>query len=165
MIDIIKWGGKGYSLEWFDDEDFSKLNNVTQVYGFLFDRDGKIVIVKHGDLSDWRLPGGGPEKVDGDWKDTIRRESSEEADVEISDIFPLGYIKVTPSDKKMKIHYLLRCAGKITRVNEQTVDEAVGIINERKFIEPSEFLSYCPWGNTGKANIEKAIRIWYDRIK
>ena len=57
----------------------------------------------------------------------------------------LGYIKVTPiSDNCEKgVHYLLRVAGKITKVNEQTEDIAEGLINERKFIKINEFLGYC----------------------
>ncbi len=60
MKEKIIWRGGRYLLEWFDDPDFSKIGNVNQVCGFLFDKDGKLVIVAESIKDGWKLPGGTP---------------------------------------------------------------------------------------------------------
>ena len=162
MKEKVNWEGQEYEMQWFDDTDLSNLGNITQVYGFLFDDKEKLVIVRPTEKRGWRLPGGGIEKREN-WKKAIIREADEEADVELDEesLTPLGYIKVTPiSDNCEKgVHYLLRVAGKITKVNEQIEDIAEGLINERKFIEINEFLGYCPWGKIGKIQLNKAVNV------
>ena len=148
--------GKKYLLEWVDSIDFKKISPIIQVYGFLFNRDGKIVIVNPG--RSWRIPGGKPEKDDKNFGETLKREADEEADVEIENIKPLGYIKVTPMNNNDEIHYLLRYCAKIKKIKTQTMDIAEDLINERKFIEPKEFLNYCSWGDVGIIPLRKAIK-------
>lgn len=156
MKDLItRQDGSKYLLEWFEDCDYSDLDNITQVYGFLFDNHGNICVVNHG--SSWRLPGGGIEKEDKDWRDTLKREAIEEADVEIKDIVPLGYIKVTPLNSSEKIHYLIRAIGRVFKINKQTIDISEGVINQRKFILAKDFSNYCAWGNFGDFIKDRAV--------
>ncbi|MCK5601508.1 NUDIX hydrolase [Candidatus Pacearchaeota archaeon] len=158
MKEIIQRDDGKYELEWFDKTSFDSLGDITQVYGFLFTEDGKLCVVNPG--RDWRLPGGHPDDEDDGWRDTIIREAHEEADVEIDSeqIIPIGYIKVTPVDKNNSrgVHYLLRCVGRITRINEQTDDISEGLINDREFIVPSDFSNYCDWAEGGDVQMEKA---------
>src|SRR4030042_3611442 len=142
-----------YLLEWFDSTDFEKIKNVTQVYGYIFDNHKKLLIVNP--KSTWRLPGGSPEKEDKNFENTLVREADEEADVEIKNISPLGYIKVTPLSNKDKIHYLLRYVAEVSKLNNQTEDIAIGGTNERKFIDSKDFSDYCDWGETGLIILNK----------
>ena len=85
MKEKIIWAGEEYEMEWFDEKNFLHLSEskIKQVYGFLFDGGGKIVLVRPTKKRGWRLPGGGPEKEDRNWKETLIREADEEADVEV----------------------------------------------------------------------------------
>ncbi len=157
MKEKTNWGGQEYELEWINSiETASK--NITQIYGFLFTSDNKLCIVNP--KRSWRLPGGGIEKGE-DWKQALIREADEEADIELYEdsIKLIGQIKVTPLSKNCtkKEHYLLRAVGKIKNIKEQTIDIAEGIINERKFIAPEEFLKYCKWGKIGEVQLKKAL--------
>lgn len=147
--------GKKYKLEWINNIDFSNLQNVVQSYGYIFDEMGKLLIVNPG--TTWRLPGGGPEKEDKDYEETLIREAIEEADAIIDNIKPIGYIKVTPLDPAEKVHYVLRYVAKLRQLDKQTIDIAEGVINERKLIKPEEFSNYCDWGEMGLHVLNKAI--------
>jgi len=155
--DLVNWRNQIYELNWNDDINFKNLDNVTQVYGFLFDKDNNLLIVNP--KRSWRLPGGKPE--DGEsYEDTLVRESEEEADVEIGDLIPIGFIKAVPKSNNCEkgIHYQLRFVGRIKKIKPQTIDVAEGLINERKFIKPENFLKYCDWGDFGKAQLNIALQ-------
>jgi len=166
MKEKIIWAGEEYEMEWFDEKNFLHLSEskIKQVYGFLFDGGGKIVLVRPTKKRGWRLPGGGPEKEDRNWKETLIREADEEADVEVDkdSLVPVGYFKIIPLSENCEkgVHYALRVIGKITKINEQTEDLAEGFVNERIFIEPKDFLKYCPWKESGKIQRDKAVEIW-----
>lgn len=151
--------GNRYRLEWKRDTEFLKLDKVKQVYGYLFDDEGRLLIVNPN--SSWRLPGGGVEEKDDSYEDTLIRESMEEADAEIENLVPMGYIKVIPLEKNSQeeVHYLLRYVGKVVKLNEQTIDEAIGEIGERKFIDPKNFLDYIDWGNLGMDILDYAMEV------
>lgn len=155
----IQIDNKKYELEWHKDTDFDNLNNVTQVYGYIFDDKGRLLLVNP--KTTWRLPGGHPEPEDKNFEQTLIREADEEADVDIKNIIPLGYIKVIPLDKnsKEKIHYLLRYVAKLKIVKKQTIDVAEGIINDRKFINVKDFSKYCKWGEMGEDILSEAIEL------
>ena len=150
---LTNWDGT-FVVAWFDSTDFSKLKPVTQVYGICFDDKGKILIINMG--KDWLLPGGRPEKGES-FEETLKREVNEEADVEIRDINPLGYQKVWIK-KRDKIIYQLRYFARISKIKKQTIDPARKEILERKFINPEDFLKYCPWGKIGKEIIRLAVK-------
>jgi len=161
MKTTINWAGQDYEMEWFDEVDKSFLNNLQQVYGFLFDSQGKLCLVRPTEKRGWRLPGGGPEPEDLDWKETLIREAMEEADVVLdrNSLRIVGIIKNTPlSDNcERELGYALRVTGKIISVEEQTEDIAEGLINERKFISPEEFSEYVQWGKFGEHQLKKCL--------
>ncbi|MHA1877352.1 MAG: NUDIX hydrolase [Promethearchaeota archaeon] len=164
MIDKVNWQGQIYEMEWIDNFNESPLHNLQQVYGFLFTKEGKLCIVRPTEKRGWRLPGGGPEKGDKDWRGTIIREAIEEADIEIdkNSLKIVGLIKNTPISEncEREVGYALRVVGKINSINSQTEDIAEGLVNERKFIKPEEFLSYCNWGKFGEFQLNKALGVW-----
>lgn len=152
MKEILKVGLPGfsaeYNVEWFEETDFSNVENIKQVYGILFNREGKFLIINT--LGNWQLPGGTPEKGES-WEETGIREAIEEADVEIENIIPIGYQKVSElkEEGEMSPFHQLRFVAKIKRLNKSSIDPATGKIPVRKFILPEEFLEYCPWGKIG----------------
>ena len=149
---IIKnWNGV-FKAEWHETRDFSKIKPVTQVYGICFNDKGRILIINMG--KDWLLPGGHPDKGEN-FEETLKREVEEEGDVEIYDLRPLGYQKVLA---KNKVIYQLRYFARVSKIKKQTIDPAIGKILERKFIRPSEFLEYFPWGKIGREIIRLAVK-------
>lgn len=68
---------------------------VTQVYGWLLcPSTGRVLIQEHDDGT-FNLPGGGPEEIDSDWLETLKREAFEENQVRIRDrVVYLGYQEV-----------------------------------------------------------------------
>lgn len=165
MKENVNWQNQIYEMEWLDSFDKEILKNLSQVYGFLFTEEGKLCIVRPTEKRGWRLSGGGPEDEDEDWKDTIIRESLEEADIILDkeSLEILGLIKISPKSKNCEkgIHYSLRISGKIIGIQEQTEDIAEGLVNERLFIEPENFLKYCPWGKLGEHQIKLAKEITF----
>ncbi len=152
--------GKRYLIEWFENIEFSNLGFVKQVYGYVFDDKGQLLITNP--KSTWRLPGGGPESKDKNHEETLIREALEEADAIIEDIKPLGYMKITPlnQDSGEDIHYALRYVAKLKELREQTIDEAIGEIGERLLINPEEFSNYCNWGEMGLHVLSRAKEVF-----
>lgn len=165
VINEVNWQGDRYIMEWFSDVNYDSLKNITKVYGVLFDDNGKICVIGLVEENKWSLPGGDIEKGET-WKQALIREADEEADIEINEktITALGYIKVSPKNKDnpVGVHYLLRVAGKISKVKEQILDPDTNKMNDRVFISPEEFPRYCHWGKMGDVLIEKAEEAWKD---
>jgi hypothetical protein len=159
--EIMKWGDEEYELEIFEDNDFSKLENVKQVYGFIFDEKENILVIRLPMKEGWGLPGGTPEDSDKSWEETLKREILEEADVGIEEIRPAFYLTskcITNKTPLGKEGIMLRAIGKVKKILPQTIDPAVGKINERNFIDSKDFLKYCPWGENGKFQLSLALK-------
>lgn len=144
-----------YNIEWFEDIDFSKVENIKQVYGILFNEDGKILLTNT--VGNWQLPGGKPENNES-WKETAIREAMEEADVEIENLTPLGFQKVSEikNGKELPFFHQIRFVANIKKIHDLSIDPATGKIPERKFIKPEEFLNYCPWGDISQHIVDLA---------
>ncbi len=155
--EIINYKGRKVKIVWNNEINFSKLRNVTQVYGIIFNKKGQILLVniKKGN---WSLPGGTPEQTDKSYEDTLKREVLEEADIEIDKIIPLGYQNSCFIDEKNSDHQQLRYLATVKKILPQTEDPAYGIISKRKFISPRDFLKYCHWGKIGEAMVKSAIK-------
>src|SRR3989344_1300427 len=144
-----------YNVEWFDSIDFSKLENIKQVYGVIFNNQGELLIVNT--VGNWQLPGGKPEKGESIHQ-TLHREVREEASVEINELNPLGNQLVSEIKEKAQgsTFCQIRIAAKIKKINPIAVDPATGKVPERKFIKVSDFIDYCPWGKIGQHVVDKA---------
>jgi hypothetical protein len=149
---IRKQDGSEYELEWIEDTDFDNLPSIRQVYVFIFSKEGKLVIVNPA--STWRLPGGKPDSTNEKPEETLIRE------IIVKNINPLGYIKATKLNKDRKTEFLLRYVAEVDKINPQTQDPAVGVVNERLFIDPTDFLKYCNWRKFGDHIKERAIKKW-----
>lgn len=163
IINEVYWQGEKYIMEWFSETNYESLDNITQVYGVMFDDKGKICLIALPGKTIWNLPGGDIKKNEN-WKKALIQQANKEADIIIDEktITPLGYIKVTPKNKDniIGVHYLLRVAGKISKVKEQSKTEFGDINNERVFIDLDDFPKYCTWGRIGVMIIEKAKAAW-----
>ena len=145
-----------YEVVWFDNTDFSNLTNIKQVYGVLLNENKEVLIVNVG--RNWQLPGGTPEPGESP-VETLIREVKEEASAEINEMVPLGYQMVSElkNCEKGKPFFQIRFVAKIKKLNKIEKDPATGVIPERKFINPQDFLKYCPWGKIGQMVIGKAV--------
>ncbi|MBT6689858.1 NUDIX hydrolase [archaeon] len=144
-----------YNIEWFEDTDFLKIENIKQVYGILFNKEGEMLVINT--VGNWQLPGGKPE-CNESWEETAIRESMEEADVEIENIIPLGFQRVSEikRDEELPFFHQIRFVANIKKLNESSIDPATGKVPERRFIKPEEFLKYCPWGKISQYIINLA---------
>ena len=155
----IIWKDNRYQIELFDDTNFDKISPITQSYAFVFNKESKILIIRCKN-NDWCLPGGTPENYDKDWKATLIREVDEEANVDIKNIIPIGYLKSIAKDKdpKKKEGYALRAIALLDKIKERKPDPATGEINDVKFVSADEFLDYCKLGANGKAQLKLALK-------
>ena len=132
-----------------------ELNNQkkTQVSGYVFNKDNKLLIVKNGEK--WTIPGGHYEKGDTELE-TLNRELMEEACVTLKEIKYLGAVEVLENEE---IYYQLRYTAK---VDKELPFKQEWEISERKFISLSELDNYIEWANgiTFKSQIKSAIKYW-----
>lgn len=148
-----------YKVKWLGDSNFNSLDNIKQANGILFNDEGKILIVNI--IGNWQLPGGHIEKGES-CEEALKREIREEADVEINNITPLGYLKVNEiKDGLLKPEFIqVYYFARIIKLNKQTIDPAHNKIPERKLIKPEKFTDYITWGNIGKEIINKSKKIF-----
>ena len=125
---------------WHKSDKYSSLDPITQVYGVCFDSLGRVLIIKEPGKS-WNIPGGAPEAGETPIQ-TLKRELEEEVDVTIGANKMIGYYEVISAEPTV---YQLRFVALLDELKTQTKDPATGVINERKFIEPSEFFEYIKY--------------------
>lgn len=151
----IKFRGKEYYCEWFDDTNFESLKRLRHAHGFVFDK-GRICMIKINEKKGWELPGGGIEKGET-LEQAFIRELEEEADLEIKNIIRLGYLKITPKTNPSEFFYQARFAAEVREIKKQTIDPAEGIIPERIFVKPTDFGNYTAWRDMGVFQMKKAL--------
>ncbi len=150
-----EWGV--WEMEWSDDTNFEKLENVIGAQGFIFDELGRFCIIKLSCKGNWLITGGKPEKEDKTFEDTLIREIDEEADLEIKDIRRVGFIVSYKKDNPEKKEYSLRYVARVNKIKPQTPDPAYDEVPKRKFIFPKEFNKYCGWGDNGEFQLKKVL--------
>lgn len=143
---------------WHSKDNFLSLNPITQVYGVCFDLSGNVLIMRTPGKS-WNIPGGTPELGETP-EATLKRELEEEIDISISQNEMIGYFEVSSDELTI---YQLRYAAIIDKVNPQTMDPAINVINERKFINTNEFFDYIEYEEY-RPMLEEAIK-WYEKNK
>lgn len=153
---VIDWKGDSYDCEWFDDTNFEKLPKVHGVHAFIFNDKGEICIAKWKKDKYWGDIGGGPEKCDKTFEDTLIRETNEEADLDLKDIKRVGYFTSTKRGTK-DTKYSVNMVARVKKIKPQTIDPAHGEIPKRKFIKPKDFNKYCNWGENGEFQLRKAM--------
>ena len=122
---------------WHKSSSFLSLKPITQVYGICFDSKGNILIIRTPN-ENWNIPGGTPENNEIP-EQTLKRELKEEADVTIGKNAMIGYYEVVLDKSTI---YQLRFAVLLSEEKPSTIDPALGVVNERKFVSPDEFFRY-----------------------
>lgn len=153
----IEWKGEIYDCEWHDEIDFENLKNVSGASGFIFDDNMRLCMIKLTTKENWSLPGGGVEPYDKNFEDTLRRETDEEADLDLKDIKRLGYFVGFPRGRPEEADIQLRFVARVDKIKPQTIDPAENEIPQRVFISPEKFDEYSQWGDDGDFQIRKAI--------
>ncbi|RNL86998.1 NUDIX hydrolase [Halostreptopolyspora alba] len=128
---------------------------ISQVYGYLFDDHGRVVVFQDG--PDWGLPGGTPEPTDGGHVATLVREVREEVQVEIVDPVYLGYQEVQRPG--VEPYAQLRMAARITRFLAREPDPDTGRVHVRRRCSVAEALALLDWGRATEEQAKAAARI------
>lgn len=112
-----------------------------QVYGIVFSMDGNILL--RVEDNKYKLTGGKPEKCDKDFEETLIREYIEELNVELEDIYYLGYLLV--EEENQERYAQVRMIARIKNIGEIKPDIDNGK-TYRRFMSSvknvKEYLSY-----------------------
>ena len=119
---------------WFKKELPPNID-IKQVYGIVFSDTGNIILriddnkykyfgYTSFQKKEYKLTGGKPESFDSNLKDTLKREYLEELNIEIKDIYYLGYLLV---EEDLKEKYAqVRMIAKIKNIGEIRPDKDNG---------------------------------------
>lgn len=158
---IIKSNGQDVTLTWIKSDDLSPFKPYYQVYGIVFNQAGEILLIQ--EKGKWKIPGGTPEGKETDI-DTLKRELTEEADVTVSKVLPLGAQRVdypnNPNKQEGNLYYQLRYICLVDELLPQTPDPDTGITNPRKYVPANQITQYVKWGEVGNAMFDDAISLF-----
>lgn len=127
--------------------------DVRQVYGFLFNTDGAILLRVDG--AKYSLPGGRPEPGETHYADTLRREAYEEVTAHIADIHYLGYQCVHEDDGGPS-YAQVRMIARLTALEDPRPDPDTGRTYGREFAFPDRAGHLLDWGPTGHQQVTDA---------
>lgn len=134
---------------------------VRQVYGWIFDAHGRVMIWREG--AEVGLPGGRPEPSDADIEATLRREVREEITAEVRDPHYLGYQRVDESDHRPPFAQV-RMVARLGRLHPPEPDPDTGSVKNRAAVAPERALAELNWGQHGREQLqaatELAFRLW-----
>ncbi|WP_324194473.1 NUDIX domain-containing protein [Nocardia blacklockiae] len=128
---------------------------MAQVYGWLFDDTGAVLIQNVGD--GYNLPGGSPEPLDqGDPVRTLRREALEESQVTVADVAYLGFELVERGGSMVA---LVRMAGRIGEFLRRHPDPDGGRLFGRLMVPLDDAPGLLGWGLSGREQASAAERV------
>ena len=144
-----EWNGQTITTIWKGPNEIRINDNdpITQALGICFTNEGNILLIRKPE-GRWHLPGGHPEKGE-DLTQTVLREVTEEANVNLSKTQLLGFSEIffpgNTDELEGEHYYQSRFACLISEINESKEDPATGITFERKFVTPIEFVEFIKW--------------------
>ncbi|WP_280387717.1 NUDIX domain-containing protein [Nocardia wallacei] len=128
---------------------------VVQVYGWLVDETGAVLIQDVGD--GFNLPGGSPEPEDhGDPVATLKREALEESQVTVRDAVHLGY-EVAHRDGRAVA--FVRMAGRIGEFLPRQPDPDGGRLFRRLMAPLDDAPALLGWGHSGCTQASAVRRV------
>jgi len=145
---------------WIKDEVPSNLI-VKQVYGIVFSNDKRIIL--QVDDNKYNLTGGKP-LTNETYEETLKREYIEELNIEVDNLYYLGYLLV--EEKNIKPYAQVRMIGKIKNINENRPDIDNGKQYGRflsNFDNVKNYLNYD--GDAGNIMIDDAIKLADSKYK
>ncbi|MBQ7308400.1 MAG: NUDIX domain-containing protein [Clostridia bacterium] len=146
-------------ITWKDEKVSTKLL-ITQVYGIVFDKTGRILLKVENKKGKkiYSFGGGTPEEFDNGIKDTLRREMIEELNTTLkNDIFYLGY-QLIENDGERLPYAQVRMTAMIQEINNKKPDPDNGETYDRVLVSPQKAIKLLNWGEVGKLQIEKAVK-------
>ncbi len=134
---------------------------VKQVYGIAFSHEGNVILrVENGK---YKLTGGRPEIDDNDFSDTLRREYLEELNVELENLYYLGYLLVEEEQKK---YAQVRMIAKIKNIGDIKPDIDNGKIYRRFMAKQTNVKKYLNYQDlAGNQLIDDAINLANEKYK
>ena len=138
---------------------------VTQVYGVIFTKDGRILLMSQEKAAGrvYSLSGGTPEDFDKSKEETLRRELFEEVNVTIEKPIMLGYQEVDEENGRAP-YAQVRMAAIIDNIGPSRPDPDNGKTYDRILTSPERAIELLNWGETGRLQIEEAVRIAKEQL-
>jgi ADP-ribose pyrophosphatase YjhB (NUDIX family) len=132
--------------------------NVTQVYGIIFSKDGRILLQTENDCGNikYSLIGGHPEKCDKGYEETLLREVWEEMNITVSEPCFIGYQEVDEENGE-EPYAQVRMAALIADVGEMRPDLDNGKTYGRLLVPPMRAAELLGWGKIAYEQITAAI--------
>ena len=148
-------------FEWVGDRVPEGMR-ITQVYGIILDREGRVMlrVEKRAGGIRYSLGGGRPEPFDDGIEATCRRELLEEVNTEIETPVYIGYQLVDEEDGTPP-YAQVRMAALIRRIGEKKPDPDNGKTYDRYMVSPERAAELLNWGDTGRAQVMKAKEVIY----
>ncbi len=134
---------------------------ITQVYGILFTRDARILLLKDGNK--YSFAGGKPEKEDNGIKETLRRELIEEVNVTIGEPYMVGY-QLVDEENGIPPYAQVRMTALIENIGEKKPDPATGKTYDRMLVPYYKGAELLGWGEIGAKQIESAFLVAKERF-
>ena len=124
---------------------------VLQVYGFIFDLSGRILV--QDDKGHYNLPGGKPNKGET-FVETLIREAAEESQVRFNWTHYLGYQHVQGDEEFAQVRY----AALLDHLSPAAPDPSRGKQYGRLWVPPMEVNALLGWGDSGRLQVESAVK-------
>lgn len=134
---------------------------VTQVYGLVFDREGRMLLIakKRKTGTVYGMAGGTPEVYDRDREATLRRELLEEVNTVVGDVvIPIGY-QLVEGDGSRAPYAQMRMVAMIESIGECRPDPDNGETYDRLLVSPCRAITLLGWGKIAEEQIGEAVRI------
>ena len=130
---------------------------VKQVYGIAFSADNRVVLrIEDGK---YKLTGGKPENAET-FEETLRREYIEELNIELEDIYYLGYLLVEDNSDK---YAQVRMIAKIKEIYDSHIDPATGKVYGRELVTVDRVKDYLNYSDrAGNEMIDDAVQLAMD---
>ena len=125
---------------------------VRQVYGFIFNSDGRILLLE--DEGQYNLPWGKPEN-DENLVGTLIREVFEEVQITIFSPKYLGYQLISAEEEFAQV----RLVALIDLVQRSALDPSTGRQYKRLLVPPIQVNDLLKWGVSGNQQITGAIEL------
>lgn len=147
----------GFDYRWHGDQHPPEELPVTQVYGYIFDDQGRVVLLQ--DEGVWNAPGGTPEpEIDQDSVATLEREVWEEVQVRFKDPVYLGYQSVGEIGGP-PLRAQLRMAARLTEVGERAPDPDNGRVHVRHRCSLPEAEHLLNWGAPAQEQLKRVAEV------
>jgi ADP-ribose pyrophosphatase YjhB (NUDIX family) len=153
------------TLTWLQSDQLEQYQPYRQVYGVVFNATGEILLIQEN--GKWKIPGGTPE-ANETAEETLRRELTEEADVTISKLAPIGVQRVehpnNPNTGEGDVFYQYRYACLLDELQPSSPDPATGMTHPRKFVPAAQVTDHVKWGPSGDAMFKAAIKVYEEKL-